>query len=186
MDKIPLVTYPEVLGVLRTRKKKQSLDIHDLSPYILVKIPRNYWHIFVNLYNQSFSKGYIMRKFKKARIVLLTKKNAICTPDQPRPISLCDLFLRVQERLFLTRFLHVLRNRGILPDNQSGFRANHRLQTCVLLLIEQISSYMSNSAQVATVFVGFKSAFDQLWFDGCLGKLSRMGIPLTFINWIRA
>ena len=171
MEKIPLVTYPEVLGVLRTRKKKQSLDIHGLSPYILDKIPRNYWHMFVNLYNESFSKDYIMRKFKEVRMVLLAKKNAICTPDQTRPISLLDSFLKVQERLFLTRFLHVLKNRGILPDNQSGFRANHRLQTRVLLLIEQISSYMSNSVPVATVFVDFKSTFDQLWFDGCLGKL---------------
>ena len=57
MDKIPLVTYPEVLGILRTRKKKQSLDIHSLSPYILDKIPRNYWDTFVHLYNESFSMG---------------------------------------------------------------------------------------------------------------------------------
>ena len=63
MDKISLVTYQEVLDVLRTRKKKQSLDIHGLSPYILDKIPRNYWHMFVHLYNESFCKGYIMRKF---------------------------------------------------------------------------------------------------------------------------
>ncbi|CAF4371217.1 unnamed protein product, partial [Rotaria sp. Silwood2] len=81
--------------------------------------------------------------------------------------------------------LKVLVDRGILPDSQSGFRAGHRLQTRVLLLIEQISSYMSNSAPVATVFVDFKSAFDQLWFEGCLGKLTRMGIPLAFVKWIR-
>ena len=181
-----MVTYPEVLGVLRTRKKKQSLDIHGLSPYILDKIPRNYWHMFVQLYNESFSKGYILRKLKEVRMVLLAKKNAICTPDQTRPISLLDSFLKVQERLFLTRFLRVLKYRGILPNNQSGFRANHRLQTRVLLLVEQIASYMSSSAPVATVFVDFKSAFDQLWFDGCLGKLCRMGIPQAYINWIRA
>ena len=119
-------------------------------------------------------------------MVILAKKNAICTPDQARPISLLDSFLKVQERLFLNRFLQVLKNRGILPDNQSGFRANHALQTRVLLLTEQISSYMSNSAPVTTVFVDFKSAFDQLWFDGCLGKLSRMGVPTAYINWIRA
>ena len=160
MDKIPLVTYPEVLGVLRTRKKKQSLDIHCLSPYVLDKIPRNYWYMFVRLYNESFSNGYIVRKFKEVRMVLLAKKNAICTADQTRPISLLDSFLKVQERLFLNRFLQVLKKRAILPDNQFGFRANHRLQTRVLLLIEQISSYMSNSAPVATVFVDFKSAFD--------------------------
>jgi hypothetical protein len=33
---------------------------------------------------------------------------------------------------------------------------------------------------------GFKSAFDQLWFNGCLGKLARMGIPRAYIEWIRA
>ncbi|CAF4520684.1 unnamed protein product [Rotaria sp. Silwood2] len=77
-------------------------------------------------------------------------------------------------------------HRGILPDNQSGFRAEFRLQTRVLLLIEQISSYMSNSSSTATVFVDFKSAFDQLWFEGCLGKLTRMGIPTAYVNWIRA
>ena len=138
--------------------------------------------MFVQLYNESFSKCYIVQKFKVVRMVLLAKKNTTCTPDQTRPISLLDSFLKVQERLFLNRFLQVLKNRGILPDNQSSFLANHRLQTRVLLLIEQISSYMSNSALVATVLVDFKSAFDQLWFDVCLGKLSRMGIPTAYIN----
>ncbi|CAF1498057.1 unnamed protein product [Didymodactylos carnosus] len=125
------------------------------------------------------------KKFKDVRIVLLAKKNAICSPEETRPISLLDSFLKVQERLFLDRFLQVLKNRGILPDSQSGFRANHRLQTRVLLLIDQISSYMANSSPVATVFVDFKSAFDQLWFLGCLAKVRRMGIPKAFINWIR-
>ncbi|CAF1081872.1 unnamed protein product [Adineta ricciae] len=83
--------------------------------------------------------------------------------NQTRPISLLDSFLEVYERLFLNRFLTVLNDKGILPDNQSGFRANYRFQTRLLLLIEQLESYMSNSAPVTTVLVDFKSAFDQLW-----------------------
>ncbi|CAF4467708.1 unnamed protein product [Rotaria socialis] len=51
---------------------------------------------------------------------------------------------------------------GILPGNQSGFRAGFRLQTREFLLIEHISSYMPNSSLTATAFVDFKSAFDQL------------------------
>ncbi|CAF1953358.1 unnamed protein product [Rotaria magnacalcarata] len=43
---------------------------------------------------------------------------------------------------------------------------------------------MSNSSSVATVFVNFKSAFDQLWFAGCFGKLLRMGISKADIKWI--
>lgn len=185
-ETIPAVTYPELIDVLRTRKKKQSLDIHGLSPFILDKIPKNYCHLLIKLYNDSFSKGYILPKFKEIRMILFAKKQSICAPDQTRPISLLDSFFKVQERLFHNRFLRILKGRGILPDNQSGFRAEHRLQIRVLLLIEQISSFMSNSSPVGTVFVDFKSAFDQLWFDGCLGKLGRMGIPRTYIKWIQA
>jgi hypothetical protein len=186
MDPIPAVNYPEVINVLRNRKKKQSLDIHGLSPFALDKIPCNYWHYLVQFYNYSFASGIIPKKLKEVRMILLAKKEAICSPDQTRPISLLDSFLKVQEKLFLNRFVQVLKDRGILPDNQSGFRAGYRLQTRVLLLIEQISSYMANSAPVATVFVDFKSAFDQLWFEGCLGKLRRLGIPNAYIKWIRA
>ncbi|CAF4533670.1 unnamed protein product [Rotaria socialis] len=183
---IPCVTYPEIINILRSRKKKQSLDIHGLSPFLLDKIPRHYWFLLAQLYNYSFTESYIVKKFKEVRMVLLAKKSAICVPDQTRPISLLYSFLKVQEKLFLNRFVQVLKDRGILPDNQSGFRPGHRLQTRVLLLIEQISSYMANSSPVSTVFVDFKSAFDQLWFEGCLGKLIRLGIPHAYVNWIHA
>ena len=183
---IPIVTYPEILEVLKSRKKKQSQDIHELSPFLLDKIPKNYWHYFVELFNHSFATGFIPEKCKEVRMILRAKKNAICTPDQTRPISLLDSFLKMQERLFSNRFEKVLKDPGILPDNQSGFRQGYRLQTRVLLLVEQISSYMANSAPVATVFVDFKSAFDQLWFEGCLGKLGRLGISQAYVNWIRA
>ena len=45
---------------------------------------------------------------------------------------------------------------------------------------------MSNSSPIATVFVDFKAAFDQLWFEGCLEKLKRMGIPRTYLCWIES
>ena len=185
-EKIPAVTYPEILNVLKTRKKKKSQDIHELSPYLLEQIPKMYWHLLCVLYNQSFTTGKIPPKLQEVRIIMLAKKNAIFTPDSTRPISLLDSFLKIQEKLFQKRFALVLKNRGILPDTRSGFRADHRLQTRVLLLIEQISSYMANSAPVATVFVDFKSAFDQLWFEGCVGKLARLGIPEPYVAWIKA
>lgn len=55
-----------------------------------------------------------------------------------------------------------------------------------LLSVEGIYSLMSNSAPVCTVFVDYRSAFDQLWFAGCLGKMRRIGIPLAYLAWIEA
>ncbi|CAF3066271.1 unnamed protein product [Rotaria socialis] len=137
-EPIPTVTYPEIVNILRSRKKEKCLDIHGLSPFILDKIPQNYWHLLAQLHNYSFTEGYILKKFKEVRMIFLAKKNAVCSPDQTRPISLLDSFLKVQEKLFHNRFLKILNDHGILPDNQSGFRAGFRLQTRVLLLIEQL------------------------------------------------
>ncbi|CAF4274801.1 unnamed protein product, partial [Adineta steineri] len=75
---------------------------------------------------------------------------------------------------------------GLLPDNQSGFRDGFRLQTRLLLFLEDVYSLMSNSAPVCTIFIDFRSAFDQLWHSGCIGKLFRLGIPRSYILWIDA
>ena len=150
---IPWVTYPEVLRVLVGREKKQSRDSHALSPFLL----GNIWVFF------------------RSDVQSLAKKDAIYTPDLTRPISLLDSFLKVQERLYLNRLLQVLKDHVSLPDSHSGFRYGRRLHTRVLLLIEQISFYMSYSSPVPTVFVDFKSAFDQLWFKDKRGTIEIQG-----------
>ena len=113
-------------------------------------------------------------------MVLLAKKDAICTPDLTRPISLLDSFLKVQERLHLNRFIQVLKDRTILPDTQSGFQSGHRLQTCVLLLNEQILSYMSNSSPVDPLLQGKRSR----WFAVCCGGSQGSSCtPILFITY---
>lgn len=42
-------------------------------------------HFYVDslpLYNQSFSNGYVLRKLKEVRIIMLAKKTALCSVDQ--------------------------------------------------------------------------------------------------------
>ncbi|CAF4343563.1 unnamed protein product [Rotaria magnacalcarata] len=124
---IPDVTYADVLKVVKTRKKKRSCDIHGISSYLLNQLPDNYWHFMVKLYNHSFSTYQMPDKFKDVRIILLAKKDAICPPEQTRPISLIDSFLKIQERLYLNRFMTILENKGLIPESQSGFLPGRRL-----------------------------------------------------------
>ncbi len=69
-------------------------------------------------------------------MLLLSKKDAIFPPSLTRPILLLDIFLKIDEKLFLPRFRNILKKRGLLPHTPSGFRENFRLQTSVLLFIE--------------------------------------------------
>ncbi|CAF4402587.1 unnamed protein product, partial [Rotaria sp. Silwood2] len=146
----------------------------------------NYWSLLLKLYNYSFQKSVLPSAWKDTRMILLAKKDSICPPSLTRPISLLDSFQKIGEKLFLTRFRDLLFRRGLLPDSQSGFRERFRLQTRLLLFLEDIYSLMSNSAPVCTIFVDFQAAFDQLWFLGCVGKLQNLGILSSFLNWIES
>ncbi|CAF4194111.1 unnamed protein product, partial [Rotaria magnacalcarata] len=142
--------------------------------------------LLLKLYNYSFQNSILPSAWKDTRIILLAKKEHICPPSLTHPISLLDSFQKVGEKLFLTRFRNALFRRGLLPDNQSGFRENFRLQTRLLLFLEDLRSLMSNSSPISTIFVDFRTAFDQLWFDDCIGKLRCLGIPPAYLNWIYA
>lgn len=185
-EDIPPVSVEEILEVIKKCKKKKSCDPHGLSSHLFNFIPVSYWSVMVKIFNHSFTTATIPAAWKQARIVILAKKESICAPSDTRPISLLDVFLKVSERLFTNRFRDLLNRRGLLPDSQSGFRPGFRLQTRVLLFIDHLSSLMANSSPVSTVFVDYKSAFDNLWIAGCLGKLRSMGIPSSYVNWIKS
>ncbi|CAF2006990.1 unnamed protein product [Rotaria magnacalcarata] len=183
-EAIPEVETLELIDIVNKRSKKRSCDAHGLSNFMFRFLPSSYWSLLKNIYNWSFSTAITPSAWKDVRMLLLAKKDPICTPSATRPISLLDVFLKINEKVFLTRFQNIINKRGLLPDTQSGFREKFRLQTRMLLFLEQVLSMMANSTPVATIFADFKTAFDQLWFEGCIGKLKRMGIPTPFLKWI--
>ena len=183
-EPIPLITAAEVRKTIAKMKKKHSSDAHGISSYMLTHIPNSYIAPLVRMFNETLI-GYSGPSYwKHVKMKLLAKKDSICSVKDTRPISLLDIFLKLLEKLFLRRFQSVLDRRGILHESQSGFRSNFRLQSRVLNLIDQISSLLSSSIPVATVFVDFRQAFDQLWWEGCLGKLTRLGVPMAYTKWI--
>lgn len=185
-DVIPEVTGDELLSVVQSLRKKKSCDAHGISSFMFKFLDLKHWSFLLPLFNLSFSTAFFPSNWKDTRVILLAKKDSICSPSATRPISLIDCFQKISEKLFLSRFRSVLLRRGILPENQSGFREWFRLQTRVLLFLEDVYNLMSNSSPVASIFIDFKSAFDEVWFLGCIGKLKRLGIPLSFCNWIES
>ena len=146
----------------------------------------SHWSLLLKLYNFSFRTAILPSAWKDTRMILLAKKESICLPSATRLNSLIDSFLKIGEKLFLHRFRDVLFRRGLLPEQQSGFRPCFRLQTRLLLFLDELQSLLSNSSPVCTLFIDYKSAFDRIWHEGCVGKLLRLGIPPAYTNWISA
>lgn len=141
---IPPSSIEEVLVAAFGKKMKKSRDAHGLSNFMLKFLDQSHWQLLTELYNQSFTSALLPKAWKDTRMLLLAKKDSICSPALTRPISLLDAFQKVGEKLFLTRFRSVLVGRGLLPNNQSGFREKFRIQTRLLLFLEDLSSVLAN------------------------------------------
>ena len=90
------------------------------------------------------------------RILLLAKKESICAPTLTRTNSLFDIFSKIEKKLFLTRFHDILYRRDLIRNTQSAYSEKFRLQSRVLLFLEEIPSLMANCYPVVTLFVDFK------------------------------
>ena len=126
-EEITPITIDELLNTVHSIRKKKSFDAHGISSFMFKFIDQNHWSFLLPLFNHSFQTAFFPTNWKKSRMILLAKKDPICSSNSTRPISLIDCFQKVCEKLFLSRFQSILFRKGILPDYQSGFRERFRL-----------------------------------------------------------
>ena len=67
---------------------------------------------------------------------------------------------------------------------QNGFRKNRCTNDNLLKLFETITFGFYKSHPTTGIFLDVENAFDQVWYDSLLFKLTLMGLKRTFIKWI--
>ncbi|CAF4105035.1 unnamed protein product, partial [Rotaria magnacalcarata] len=78
-----------------------------------------------------------------------------------------------------------INEQGILPAEQTGFRPGHNMAVRIVAIIDQIGQSLAKNTAAAALFVDFRTAFNQLWFNGLWLKLSNLQCPLYLIAWLR-
>lgn len=100
-------------------------------------------------------------------------------PDKPahkvtsyRPISLLPAFSKLLEKLLLKRLKPLVEAK--IPDFQFGFRNQHSTIEQVQRVITLIESAFEEKKYCAAVFLDVSQAFDRVWHEGLIHKLSRL------------
>jgi hypothetical protein len=82
-------------------------------------------------------------------------------------------------------FRQWINEQGILPAEQSGFRPGHNMAVRLVGIIDQIGQSLSKKTAAAALFVDFRTAFNQLWFNGLCLKSNNLECPMHLIAWLR-
>jgi len=93
-------------------------------------------------------------------------------PSSYRPITLLDKIGKLFEKILLARILHVIKERRMMRDKQFGFRPRHSTSLQLAHLVERITRNFSEKRLTSTVFLDVAKAFDTIWIDGPLYKLT--------------
>jgi len=91
------------------------------------------------------------------------------------------------EKIVADRLMYILERKGVINKNQAGFRQNRATTDQVLKLVQSASDQLHNSGSKATIctFFDYEKAYDKVWRDGLLLKMTKLDIPWKFLKYTR-
>ena len=101
-------------------------------------------------------------------ISILKPGKDLALPSSYRPISFLDTISKSFEKILLARILLEVSVRGLMRDEQFGFRPRQSTSLQLACLVERITRNFGEKRLTGAVFLDVAKAFDTVWIDGLL------------------
>jgi hypothetical protein len=98
------------------------------------------------------------------------------------PISLLEALGKLFEKILLGRVLRDVNERGLLCEEQFGFRPKHRTTLQLAPLVERVNTNFDERRLTGAVFLDVAKAFDTVWVKGLLYKLTVLNFPSYLVQ----
>lgn len=179
-------TFEHLRQSIKSLKNKSSSGVDGVSNKILKLLPLNHLSTILSCMNNFARTLQTLSNWHIARIILLSKtKSKTIRINETRPISMSSCFSKLFEKCFMIQFRQWIYEQGVLPQEQSGFRPGHNMAVRLVSIVDQIGQSLSKNTAAAALFVDFRTAFNQLWFNGLWLKLNNLQCPIYFTAWLR-
>ena len=105
-------------------------------------------------------------------------------PSSYRPISLLDTIGKLFVNILLSRILHEVNVRGLLRNEQFGFRPRHSTSLQLARFFRRITRKFGEKRLTGAVFLDVAKAFDTVCIEGLLYKLILLNFPFYIVHTI--
>ena len=153
----------------------------------LQRLPPNMVCSFLYLFNSSYFLGIVPPAWKLAIVCPIPKPNKDpLTVLAYRPISLLSCVGKLMERIIKSRLDHFLESNHSFSCFQAGFRRGRSTYDSLALIKQAISTALHTSSFCLVVYLDLDSAYDRVWRDAVLYKLSLLGCDMRTLLWLRS
>jgi len=182
----PRLTNPEeVQEAIRGLKVSKAPGLNSIPNRALKHLPQRAVSLLVLIFNAILITHHFPTVWKHTRVISILKPGKDpALPSSYRPISLLDTTGKLFEKILLTRILHEVNVCGLLRNEQFGFRPEHSTSLQLACLTERITRNLGEKRLTGAVFLDVAKAFDTIWIDGFLYKLTLLNFQSYLVHTI--
>ncbi|KAL4120570.1 hypothetical protein QTP88_013240 [Uroleucon formosanum] len=172
-----------IASLLSKLPKNKAPGADTITNTALRLLPKNMVLTLTNILNGCLKLCYFPTAWKRATIISIPKpgKDPL-KPDSYRPIALLSSISKIYEKVILSELQKHLTDK-IRPE-QSAFRREHSTTQQLVKFIDHICNNLNSNIHTASVFLDIEKAFDRVWHDGLIYKMSTLNIPPWIIKTI--
>ena len=165
--------YDEIMKIINelTNGKSSDIPIHVIKKASQIISP-----FLVKFFNECLMDGYFPDELKTGRISPIYKKEDEQLLENYRPVSTLPVFGKILEKLIYVRFYNFFVSKGIIHENQYGFRKGHSTSHALNYSVEHVQSLISKKQHVLGIFIDLSKAFDTIDHRKLKTKLNNYGI----------
>ena len=130
-------------------------------------------------FNKFIEDGVFPKILKIGRVTPIFKKGDKQLFGNYRPVCILPIFGKIFEKIIFTRLHNFFSSKGIIYDNQFGFRKNHSTSHAVNFSVDKILEGINKNKHMLGIFIDLSKAFDTINHDKLLEKLSNYGVRGT-------
>lgn len=176
-----------VSGIIGKLQPYKSAGPDGILNLLLKKLPPLAIKILTNIFNACITIGHWPTSYKHAKIIPILKDGKPPTePSSYRPISLLNTIGKILEKITHQLLLSVVNEKGLLPNEQFGFREQHSTVHQVKRILNHIKQKKADRKSTGMILLDIEKAFDTVWHDGLIFKLHKMKIPRHILRLINS
>lgn len=183
-DEDPIFFSPgQVRMAIRRTKPRKAPGDDGITNSALRHLPHKTVAALTRLFNGIMRTGHFPQRWKSGRVIMLPKaKKNVLKPESYRPITLLPTTSKVFEFLLLRHLVSPLTPR----QEQYGFRAGHSTTLQLTRVLHHLTTARNNSECTISVFLDMEKAFDRVWHQGLVYKVSTSDAPRRITRLIQS
>ena len=177
------ISIDAVRSVLSSLDVNSSMGPDGIHPCLLKYCPGMAEPLYL-IFKRSLDVGVVPSLWKFSEIIPLFKKGSRSDPLNYRPISLTSVCCKSLERIVVSCLVDFLESNFLLSSDQFGFRRGMAVEDQLIVVYDDITSWLDSGHVVDIVLFDFSKAFDVVPHSVLMGKLSLLGVSGCLYEWI--